>query len=154
MGILVGIIFGLIGVEWFTDIIMFCIDYLLCFSYTSTIIKISGRSYVKWLFLKILISLYFSVCFSSHFIPFHLLFKFSLEIIRRVRSFNFFYSSRHLSWIIWASFKVISFDFMYLLRSLFLMKIDFCIPRIFHGLFLNFSFCLESLFRGTYICKI
>ena len=92
--------------EWFTDIIMFCIDYLLCFSYTSTIIKISGRSYVKWLFLKILISLYFSVCFSSHFIPFHLLFKFSLEIIRRVRSFNFFYSSRHLSWIIWASFKV------------------------------------------------
>ena len=34
------------------------------------------------------------------------------------------------------------------------MEIDFCRPKVIHGLFLNFSFCLEILFRRAYRSKI
>ena len=57
--------------------------------------------------------------------------------------------------MIWALFfKVISFNFTYLLCHLFLMKIDFYIPRVIYGLFLNVSFYLEIILRGAYISKI
>ena len=43
---------------------------------------------------------------------------------------------------------------MYLVSKWFLMEINFCRPRVIHGLFLNFNFCLESFFRVAYIFKI
>ena len=42
------------------------------------------------------------------------------------------------------------------LKSLrwFLMEIYFCRPRVIHGLFLNFNFCLEIFLRGACKSKI
>ena len=43
---------------------------------------------------------------------------------------------------------------MYSISRSFLMEIDFCRPKVVHGLFLNFNFYLEIFFRGTYKSKI
>ena len=43
---------------------------------------------------------------------------------------------------------------MYLVSKWFLMEIDFCRPRVIHGLFLNFNFSVETFFRGAYKFKI
>ena len=34
------------------------------------------------------------------------------------------------------------------------MEIDFCRPRVIHGLFLNLNFCFEIFLRGEYKSKI
>ena len=43
---------------------------------------------------------------------------------------------------------------MNLVSRWFLMEIKFYRPRVVHGFFLNFDFCLEISFRGAYKSKI
>ena len=41
---------------------------------------------------------------------------------------------------------------MYLVSKRFLTEIHFCRPRVIHGLFLNFRFCLKTCLEGhTYV---
>lgn len=44
--------------------------------------------------------------------------------------------------------------FMYLESKLFLIKTNFCKPRLFHGLILILLFCLKSSFKGECISRI
>ena len=47
-----------------------------------------------------------------------------------------------------------SFDFMNFANKLFLMKIDFCKPKVIHGLDLNLSFFFVTFLRGAWLSKI
>ena len=47
-----------------------------------------------------------------------------------------------------------SFDFMNFTNKLFLMKIDFCKPKVIHGLDLNLSFFFVTILRGAWLSKI
>ena len=61
----------------------------------------------------------------------------------------------HCLYLIWALFfKVISFNFTYLVSRWILMEIDFYRPRVVHGLFLKINICLEIFLRGAYKTKI
>ena len=47
-----------------------------------------------------------------------------------------------------------SFDFMNFANKLFLMKIDFCKPKVIHDLDLNLSFFFVTILRGAWLSKI
>ena len=49
---------------------------------------------------------------------------------------------------------MISFDFIDFANKMLLIEVDFCTPKVIHGLDLNLSFFFVTFLRGAWLSKI